>query len=353
MEREKQRLVRVLPSQRETGSVLILTLWALLFLGMLVVAVSSHVAGVIRVAEGIADRTHAVLAARSGAAAAVQMAASFTNNYAALDDIWADNPSVFENIQVGGGYFRVVGSPHAEGDQLRFGLDDEQGKINLNRADERLLRTVFMLIGGVSGDRADELAAALLDWRDPDDEVRPGGAETPYYQSLTPSYEARNAPLETVEELMLIKGMTPEVYRRLLPYVAVLPPDRRININTASARVLECLGRAINPEKATAARALAEKISAYMRAGGRFESPGLGAMANALNNAGYNLATDESALLAGIVGRYLVVDTQTFRGRVGGYSGRADEHHDGLSPEYVVEFVFDCKGLKMLYWREF
>lgn len=356
MEREKHSLVRVLPVRQEKGSVLILTLWALLFLGMLVVAVSAHVAGVIRVAEGIANRTQAVMATRSGAAAAVNVAVAFTNSYAALDDEWADNPAAFENVQIGGGYYRIVGTPYADNPTMRFGLDDEQGKINLNnlRVGLDLLRTVFMQIGGVTDkNQAEELAAALLEWRDESEESKHGGQDGSYYQSLDPPYEPRNGALQSVEELMLIKGMTPEIYRRVLPYVTALPPDRQININTASEKVLECLARAVDNEKAGAARSLAGKITTYIRAGGRFENPGLGAMANALNNTGYNLSTDERTLFSGVVARYLIVGTYTFRGRVEGYAGRAEEHQDGLSPDYVVEFVFDCKGHKMLYWREF
>jgi general secretion pathway protein K len=84
---------------------------------------------------------------------------------------------------------------------------------------------------------------AIIDWIDPDEVPEPAGAETLYYQSLRPAYRAANTPLQTLLELRLIKGMTPEIIDRLSKFVTVYPPDgnSRINLNTADSVVIQAL----------------------------------------------------------------------------------------------------------------
>jgi type II secretory pathway component PulK len=53
-----------------------------------------------------------------------------------------------------------------------------------------------------------ELAASIVDWRDADDEVTSGGAESEYYLLLADPYYCKNAPFETLDELLLVKGAT-------------------------------------------------------------------------------------------------------------------------------------------------
>src|SRR5690606_37035843 len=56
-----------------------------------------------------------------------------------------------------------------------------------------------------------EIAAAIVDWRDEDSEVEPGGAESETYSLKNPPYECKNGPFETVEELRLVHGVTWEL----------------------------------------------------------------------------------------------------------------------------------------------
>lgn len=88
---------------------------------------------------------------------------------------------------------------------------------------------------------------AILDWLDADAEVRfPNGAEDAYYLKLDHPYRAANRPFSDVSELLLVRGVTPEVYARLLPFVTVLPAETAININTAPAEVLMSLAPGID-----------------------------------------------------------------------------------------------------------
>lgn len=87
-----------------------------------------------------------------------------------------------------------------------------------------------------------EIANAIADWEDPDDNVRsPGGAESGYYASLDPLYAPADGPFVSVTSLRLVKGITPKIYARLAPYLCALPVATPVNVNTASAPVLAAI----------------------------------------------------------------------------------------------------------------
>ncbi len=91
------------------------------------------------------------------------------------------------------------------------------------------------------------VAQAILDWVDGDSEARfPNGAEDAYYMRLDTPYRAANRPFTDVSELLLVRGVTPEVYARLRPFVTVLPGETAININTAPAELLMSLAPGID-----------------------------------------------------------------------------------------------------------
>lgn len=96
---------------------------------------------------------------------------------------------------------------------FRFGLIDESTKLNLN-----ILPKMDELQPGVGvqwlmtlPDMTEETANAIMDWIDLDDEPREFGVESSYYAGLSPPYLAKNGALVSVEELLLVKGVTPEL----------------------------------------------------------------------------------------------------------------------------------------------
>ncbi|MGR8919611.1 MAG: type II secretion system minor pseudopilin GspK, partial [Gammaproteobacteria bacterium] len=98
---------------------------------------------------------------------------------------------------------------------------------------------------------ADGLLPAVLDWVDADSETRfPNGAEDDYYADLDEPYRAANRPFGDVSELRLVRGVTPEIYAKLAPYVSALPAPTRINLNLAPVEVLMALGPGV--DRATA-----------------------------------------------------------------------------------------------------
>ncbi len=94
---------------------------------------------------------------------------------------------------------------------FRVRLVDESGKVNINRVNEETLRRIFTNLG-IDETRRDMLVDSIMDWRDADDLHRTNGAENDYYATLTPAYSAKNGPLDSIEDLLWIKGMTADLF---------------------------------------------------------------------------------------------------------------------------------------------
>lgn len=119
---------------------------------------------------------------------------------------------------------------------------DEHGKVDLNLADMPLLSGLLQATGSERRD-ADTIAAAILDWRDPDPLTQPaGGAEDPQYQSARLPYGAKDAPFEDVSELQQVLGMDGALFRRVAPHLTVHSGLARPDPAFAGAPVLTALG---------------------------------------------------------------------------------------------------------------
>ena len=133
-----------------------------------------------------------------------------------------------------------------EGGMIAFAVSDAQGRFNLNN----LVRT-----GGPSGVDIEmfkrllvsqgldpALGYTLVDWLDQNSDVTPGGgAEDTDYLSLPQPYRAANQPLQSVDELRLVKGFSAKAVDKLRPYVIALPEPTTVNVNTAPDQVLAAL----------------------------------------------------------------------------------------------------------------
>lgn len=108
----------------------------------------------------------------------------------------------------------------------RLRIDNEAGRVNLNFASRSMLRVALDGFGLSDEDR-DIIADSIQDWRDEDDFHRLNGAENDYYQSLPQPYDCKNADFDTVEELLLVRGMTPEIFYGGLSQRMTVYPDRK------------------------------------------------------------------------------------------------------------------------------
>ena len=233
----------------ERGVALLLTLLVLTLLVALILEFDAEARREYRDAAAFRDNFKATVLAR----AAVQAARGVLQqdslkekqtgqNFDAPTDLWA---FPITNYVIGDGI-------------LNAQIEDEQGKLNLNdlgRAGPaganaltvKKFKRLFELLQ-VNPDLVD----AIVDWVDKDEVQEPAGAESLYYQAQRPSYKAANAPLETLLELRLIKGITPDIIEKLSKVVTVFPIDDRkpVNINTAGPLVLQALDPRITPNMA-------------------------------------------------------------------------------------------------------
>lgn len=170
------------------------------------------------------QRSQSRLLVDSGAEATRMFLAQGRDSVRESGGVW-ENPTIFQSRLVRTdpqpdpattGYFSII-APGMDSEgypaSFRFGLIDESTKLNLNilpKLDELQPGAGVQLLMALP-DMTEEVADAILDWIDLDDEPRELGAESSYYSGLSPPYAPKNGPLASVEELLLVRGVTPEL----------------------------------------------------------------------------------------------------------------------------------------------
>ncbi len=107
-----------------------------------------------------------------------------------------------------------------DGVKVEVSAIDERGKLDINAADELTLANLFTG-NGMEPDRAELLAAAVMDWRDEDELERVNGAEEDAYLAAGLDMGPANRPFMMTEELLQVIGMDYEFYRKLEPGITV------------------------------------------------------------------------------------------------------------------------------------
>jgi len=185
------------PRRLRAGVILIVTLWIMVVLtGMVLVLARS-----MRV-EGACSANYAAVQRAIGIEqGAIQYVLACVDGLDGAVPTEANTPA--NGVMVGNGAFRIIRPDFDDNERQGYGIVDEASKINLNTAGEDVLMMLPRLLG--------EDAAAIIDWRDSDESLTPGGAESEYYMTLPDAYQCKNGPFETAEELLLVRGMLPEV----------------------------------------------------------------------------------------------------------------------------------------------
>ncbi len=220
--------------RNERGSMLVMALWAL----TLLVLFSLSLGFGVRQKAALLSRLSALDAVYPIAYSGVEEAKSLVKSDAdfdvdAMSDAWASGS---KRRELGKGVFSL----QTDGS---LPVVDEERKVNLNTTSAEIAARLFERVAGLSKEDADELVYNLLDWMDSDSAFgHPQyGAEASYYENLQKPYTAKNASYEVLDELLLVKGMTPEIFSKVRPYVTVYGTGR-VNMNTASREVLAALG---------------------------------------------------------------------------------------------------------------
>jgi len=142
-------------------------------------------------------------------------------------------------------------------------ISDEDGLVNINTAPRQVLENLLRSCGVPLGVERDTVIDSILDWRDTNGDHRLNGAEDDYYQSLSPPYSSKDGPLDLIEELLLVRGVTPALYaggevdKRKVPGLRELLSPRAPevpNAATAPQEVLEACGlkRPVSPTESAA-----------------------------------------------------------------------------------------------------
>jgi type II secretory pathway component PulK len=189
----------------QRGSVLVLTLW--LAAGLAAAAlVAGHVAVLRYRCEGNRYAARCAEHAIDGARCYVAQLLTTLGSAGELPDV-ADYTAA--DIRIGECRVWLLGrSADADAAEPVFALQDEGGRLNLNlgassaQVGAAACRTMLEALPGMTP----ELAGAIIDWRDTDDDLSSEGAESETYLARDPPSSAKNSPFETVDELRLLNG---------------------------------------------------------------------------------------------------------------------------------------------------
>lgn len=194
------------PSRRSSrrsqrGVALVAVLWGVLLLSVLAVSFATRAGTDARLARNDLDRAEATNLADAGV-------------YWAVRELL--RPAEGRRIAVDGSTYAIA----FRGVQLHIEVQDEGGKIDLNAAAPELIRGV-LVAAGADATSAEQIAAAIADWRDSDDQRRPDGAETADYVAAGLATAPRNSAFLLLGELRAVFGMTPDLFAAATPLLTV------------------------------------------------------------------------------------------------------------------------------------
>jgi len=244
------KLKRTKTEQR--GFIVVVVLCMIICMAVLLLGFNYQSHSNLRVVDNFQKSTKALNCARAGlniAIAAIKDTGETEAKKLSLNQLSEEN-----TFDVGGGNCSITITE--ENTKLNVNLlIDKNGKPNRAGIDQ-LLRLIDLLNKESSNQYhiGYGLVPSIIDWIDNDDKVthlpfikyENSGAESAYYGNLETPYRCKNAPLEATEELLLVKGISPQVFERIRDYLTVYG-DGKININSASKRVIESLSEQMDP----------------------------------------------------------------------------------------------------------
>jgi general secretion pathway protein K len=189
-------------STNQEGVILIALLWILTALAIIALSFSRETFVEVAAARNAQSLEQSYFVARAGIYETIYQILQRRYAPTVRQEMFQDEPDPIDigvlNGSFGGGMFRVD-------------IQDESGKVNVNFASEEQLRSLVEAIG-ISKPDSDIITDSILDWKDPDNLSHLNGAENDYYETLNPPYKAKNGTITSMEELLLIRGITPEYF---------------------------------------------------------------------------------------------------------------------------------------------
>jgi len=225
------------------GTILVTTLWIMTLLTLLALGIGIRIGIDVKMIGFFLNSAKAHYLAEAGTKKTLALLQADTNkNVDSLNEIWScgfdfdEEEYVLKDIELGEGTFTVShesGSDEEGKAVYLYGASDEEGRLNINEIDDELL-------GKLPG-FSSEIIAAVLDWRDKDSLERLEGAEDSHYEELDNPYECKDGNFSVPEELLLVKGVTREIYDGVKDVITVYGKGKAININTTPESVIALL----------------------------------------------------------------------------------------------------------------
>jgi hypothetical protein len=216
----RRRRARRLRGSSPRGIALLMVVWLLAFFSIVIAAFAFSMRTELAAARSFKDEAEAAALAEAGISRAI---AELTNSQAKSPANPLTPPPTSWEGSLGRGSYRLT-------------LTDEESKLPLNRVTEDILRRLLRNTGVKDQQLVDTIVDSILDWIDTDDLRRLHGAESDYYQSLPQPYRAKNGDIESLDELLLVRGMTREILNgnvtdpgRLAALLEKLPEEREFH----------------------------------------------------------------------------------------------------------------------------
>ena len=206
------------PPRRQSGIALTVVLWVIALLSV----VAANFAYSMRTETNVTRNNMAHTQARHLAEAGVR-AAVWAMSHPDPEARWRSDGSS-RRLAIGDGAVQVS-------------VRREAGLIDLNKAPRAVLAGLLAVFEVEPG-RRDQIVDAIEDWRDKDDLRRVSGAEDREYVAAGRNQGAKDGPFDAVSELQTVLGMTPQLYRRLEPFLTVHAGATGIDTGAAPLEVL-------------------------------------------------------------------------------------------------------------------
>jgi len=235
--------------KNKKGSILLLSLWILTLLSLFAVHIGLRVRKRIALISKIEKKSQLHFIAESGVKRAISaILLDLERNkevYSPYGKFYRhNNNEKFSNINIGVGINEVSYKYYDSSfdrPEKRYGFVDEERKLNVNVVPLTILKRLFEDILTIGPEEASDLAEAIVDWRLVGSSEPTGFYSDDYYANLQFPYPLKDSEYEVLDELMLVKGISKEIFHRITPFITIYG-DGKINVNTASKEVLLALG---------------------------------------------------------------------------------------------------------------
>jgi len=319
-------------------------------LSMLAISVGHRVSLALRMSKYQRDSLRALYLAKAGInRAIVELENDLTNpntkDYDALNETWSYSEDIFKEIRLTDNENEYAQVSYDFGEsknpQTRFGVIDEESKININTASQEVL-VELLKVSGIDDVRAQELAADIPKWRGSLDLDQ----DTAKFYEDNLGYPCKKEKFAVLEELILVRGMKEIEAGKLEKIKSLITAysDDKVNINTASGQVLRVLGLAaasnLGISEADVGALVGNILSFRSKENGYFKSTDIGTIKVMLG-----LDDNQTNIIRCLIGwGVLSVVSSNFRIDATGNVGRVTKR--------ITAIIKRGNPIEVVYWHE-